>query len=187
MTPVIIAPMEIVTVPNEILRQKARPVKKFDQKLARLISEMKGTLLAHDEPKGVGLAAPQVGENLALCLVRIKEDQVLTLVNPEVVRMEVLKKKEKPTGEERAFEGCLSLPQIYSPVRRAKKLLVAYQDERGRKKKKSFSGFAARVVQHEIDHLEGILFIQRALEQSKPVYRLEKDEKGKEVFKEVRL
>ena len=179
--------MEIIAAPNKILNQKTRPVKKFDQKLARLISEMKEALLAHDEPRGVGLAAPQVGENLSLCLVRIKEDQILTLVNPEIIRQEVLKKKEKPTKEEKAFEGCLSLPQIYSPVRRAKKLLVHYQDERGRKKKKSFSGFAARIVQHEIDHLHGLLFIQRALEQSKPIYRLEKDEKGKEVFREMKL
>jgi peptide deformylase len=101
------------------------------------------------EAPGVGLAAPQVGEALQACVVEVK-DTLYELVNPRIVRA---------TGEDRDLEGCLSLPGYYAYVTRKEKVWVVAQNRNGKKIKVAGSGFLGRALQHELDHLDGKLFI----------------------------
>lgn len=110
---------------------------------------------------GVGLAAPQVGEGIALCIVGIKETPTrpdlekvqLTLINPEIVMTYGYRKP--------MWEGCISGSELYAQVPRYKKLRLKWQDERAHKHEADFDGFMAHVIQHEVDHLNGILYVDR--------------------------
>lgn len=142
--------LEIVTYPNDILLKKSRPITDpGDPKIKKLISDMTLTLNAHN---GIGLSAPQVGENIRLCIVE-NEDEQLVLVNPEI---------KKYSGKEMVMEeGCLSFPGKFIPVKRHMKVKVRSLDTNGKKQTIRAKGLLARVLQHEIDHLDGILFIDR--------------------------
>lgn len=106
--------------------------------------------------KGVGLAAPQIGENIRLILVQMNGKQFLPMVNPEISEFSL-----DNTYDE---EGCLSIPGEFGNVWRAKEVMVSFLDEVGRPKKLRLNDFSARIVQHEIDHLNGILFVDRISE-----------------------
>lgn len=172
--------LKIVTVPNPILTNKTKAVKKIDQKIKKLIKEMEETLVAQKDPEGVGLAAPQV--NIPLSLFIIKPDKkkpIKVFINPKIIKTESLsaqKTKKEKTKKRYKLEGCLSIPRIWGSVKRAKKIFLQYQNEKGEVKKEWFSGFEALIVQHEMDHLQGVLFTKRALEQKIPLYQ-EKDDK----------
>lgn len=145
--------LKIVTNPNPILRKKSVEIKKDEmasKKIQRLCLGMTKTMLARD---GIGLAAPQIGKNIRLCIVNIKNGP-LALINPKIIK----KSWAKEWGE----EGCLSLPNVFGEVRRHKKIICNYINEKGKKEKISAEGLLARVVQHEIDHLDGILFVDKA-------------------------
>ena len=146
--------LEIVTYPNEILKKKSHQIKNVqDPKIKKLISDMITTLDAHD---GIGLAAPQVGENIRLCIIR-NEHENLVLVNPEI---------KKLSGKKIIMEeGCLSFPGKFIPVLRHTKVKVKSLDAKGNKQIIRAKGLLARALQHEIDHLDGILFIERPQEQ----------------------
>lgn len=139
-----------------VLRQVARPVDRFDNGLQALIDDMFETL--HAAP-GVGLAAPQVGASLRVFVAEWPEDvedpeslKPYAIVNPVIV---------KANGEEEAEEGCLSIPGFVGDVRRATELVVKGKDRYGNKIRLLADGWLARIFQHEIDHLDGILFIDR--------------------------
>lgn len=139
---------------NEILRKKSQKVKQFDKKLAKLVKDMEVTV---KEEKGVGLAAPQVGVNQCVILVKMK-DRFFTMVNPEITAFS----QETDVKE----EGCLSLPDTWGKVRRATAVIVQFQDITGKNMTLELSDMEARIVQHETDHLHGILFTdQLALNQ----------------------
>ncbi len=171
--------LKIVTVPNPILTQLVKKVKKFDQELKDLIAEMEKTLEAQVDPQGVGLAAPQVGLSHALFIIKpSKKAKCEAFINPRILKAmentpEVLRDKSSNSTsgvkakkkQKTKLEGCLSIPKIWGPVERAKKVYLEYQDLNNRLHRKWFSGFKAIVIQHEIDHLSGILFSQRVLEQ----------------------
>ena len=143
--------LKILTDPNPILRRKALAIKDIGTKeLQKLIPLMIETMLSKD---GVGLAAPQIGQSVRLIAVRHK-DGSLVMANPKLVKKSLLKELDE--------EGCLSVPNIYGQVKRCKKITVKYLDENGRERKMSGEGMLARVIQHEIDHLDGILFIDKA-------------------------
>ncbi len=144
--------LKILKYPNDFLRKKAREVEDFkDPKLVGLVSDMVKTMEAE---KGIGLAAPQVGLNLRICVVKV--DNVLyELINPKIYSYS----RKKEIFE----EGCLSFPGKFFPVERPVKVKVKFRDIAGKKKKIKASGLLARVLQHEIDHLDGILVIDRAL------------------------
>lgn len=133
--------------PDPILRQKAVAIKKIDKDIKRLILDMGKTMKEKD---GAGLAAPQVGESIRLIVVNTK-DGVLALINPKITR--------RSWGKELGEEGCLSVPDFFAKVRRHKKIKVIYCDENNKQVKLSAAGLFARVIQHEIDHLNGVLFI----------------------------
>ncbi len=172
--------LKIVTAPNDILSLPAKPVINFDNSLKKLVKEMEKTLLAQKDPKGVGLAAPQVGESLAVFIMKAYPQSSLDVfINPKILSTYTQAKKsenkppkqsQKKTKQKKILEGCLSIPKIWSPIKRADKVLLQYQDLTGAVGQKWFSGFEAVIIQHEVDHLNGILFTQRALEQKIPLY-----------------
>jgi len=166
--------LKIVQAPNPILLQKTKEVKKIDKKIKKIIEEMKETLLAQNDPQGVGLAANQVGVDLSLFIIKPKKNSPISVfINPKILKVEEEKEEKRKKKEKKLkLEGCLSVPKIWGEVKRAKKVLLEYQtdDESFEKKQAWFSGFEAVIIQHEVDHLEGILFTQRALAQKQPLY-----------------
>lgn len=164
---------KIVDVKNSLLREKSRKVLKFDKKLQELIVDLKDTLAAQEDPEGVGLAAPQIGKSLQVFLMK-HEGMERVVINPHIV--EVADKKGKKVRRKKVLEGCLSLPHYYGPLVRPNHITIAFQDEKGEKHTEEFTGFLSQIVQHEIDHLNGVLFIDRILEQSAPLYLFHGDE-----------
>jgi peptide deformylase len=134
---------------DPVLREPARPVERFDDALRRLAEDMIQTM--QDAP-GVGLAAPQVGRSLRLVVFQVGEDPAQTLANP-VLRDE--------WGEQIGEEGCLSVPGLYYPVRRHLRVQAEGYDLDGHDVALEASELLARVLQHEVDHLNGVLFIDR--------------------------
>ncbi len=141
---------DIVLIGNPILRKKSQPVKKVDRYIEKLVEEMKKTLLKSEIP-AVGLSAPQIGELLRVIIYR-EDEKIHTLINPKI-----LKKEGKIIIE----EGCLSIPGVYGDVERANKILVSGVSITGKKIEVEKEGLPAVIIQHEIDHLDGILFIDR--------------------------
>lgn len=196
--------LEVITTPNPILIKKAEVVKKFDAKLAELISEMGKTLLATHDPKGVGLAAPQVGSALRIFQMKpTNKSKITTYINPVITKISddpnpyvgnsARIKKAKKAGKlkklkaNKLLEGCLSIPNIWGNVSRRRELTLEWQDEKGKKHTKTFSGFQAIIVQHEIDHLEGILFTKHVMQQNEKLYKSSKNEAGDDEFDEIKL
>lgn len=134
---------------DPVLRQKARPVERVDAGVRRLLAAMLQTMYAAE---GVGLAAPQVGVLQRMVVIDVG-DGPLELVNPEIIARE---------GEMDGVEGCLSLPGLVGDVLRSEKVTVRAQDGRGREREIEGEGLLARALQHEIDHLDGILFVDKA-------------------------
>lgn len=144
-------PLEIVKgKDNVILRTVSKPLKEINKKTAKLLKEMNKAM---KEAKGVGIAASQVGVNDRIFLALIDSKNVIAMINPEIIdhnnKMEVNE------------EGCLSLPGEWGPVPRYTELTVSYLDEKGEKRTLKLKGFNARVIQHEMDHLNATLFIDR--------------------------
>ncbi len=155
---------EIVTVPDPVLRRKAQKVRQFDAELQQLIEDMVETMRA---APGVGLAAPQVGVSQRVIVVEYGEDEdesrpprLYVVVNPEIV--------EVSPETEMGVEGCLSIPELVGEVERHQRIVVKGQNRRGQPIKLKLQGWVARIFQHEIDHLEGILFTDRAVRVWKP-------------------
>ena len=148
------SPLPVLTgTSNSVLRSVSLPIKKVDKNIQKLIKTMEVTV---KKAKGVGLAAPQIGENIRLILVQMNGKQFLPMVNPEISEFSL-----DNTYDE---EGCLSIPGEFGNVWRAKEVMVSFLDEVGRPKKLRLNDFSARIVQHEIDHLNGILFVDRISE-----------------------
>jgi len=136
----------IVMLGDPRLRLKGLPVDSFGRPLHELLDDLAQTM--RDAP-GVGLAAPQLGEAVQACVIEVS-DQLHELVNPMIVRA---------TGDDRDLEGCLSLPGYYAYVTRRERVWVVAQNRFGRKIRVAGSGLLGRALQHELDHLEGKLFI----------------------------
>ncbi len=177
----------IVKVPNPVLTAEASPIKSFDKKLEKLIADMKHTLLQCKNPKGVGLAAPQIGEPYKVFITRPREkDPIRVFVNPTIVSVDDTHTDGVPERDNK-LEGCLSIPNIWGKVTRATGLTLRYQDEYGNSKEEQFTGFLATIIQHETDHVNGILFTHRVLEQKGTFYQSARDKNGKEVLEEIEL
>lgn len=161
------------------LREKSKTVAKIDKKVLGVIADLKDTLAIQKEPEGVGLAAPQIGKNLRIFVVRYGRVK-RTVVNPKIIKITKTKAKKKTRARQTIMEGCLSLPHYYGALERASKVALEYTNEQGQLLKEEFKGFTAQIILHEIDHLNGILFIDRILEQKKNLYRL-KGRKWEEV------
>jgi len=151
--------LKILTGPdNKILRTKSIEIARKEikkKKIVNLLRDMRDTLSADD----LGLAAPQVGFNLRAVLVRLNSGtphaRVMAMINPEII--------SAGPETEIAEEGCLSLPNIFVKVKRLKSLTVKFFDERGEEQILEFKDLNARIIQHEIDHLDGILIVDKAI------------------------
>ncbi|OGN89659.1 MAG: peptide deformylase [Chloroflexi bacterium RBG_13_46_9] len=158
----------IHTVPDPVLRQKAKRVKTIDKSILKLIADMKETLSAAN---GVGLAAPQVGVSLRVIVVSIqhedKEKEEHCLINPEVIRR---------TGERTVNEGCLSIPGYVGEIVRSMQVRVKGMDETGKQVKIVAEDLLGEALEHEIDHINGILYVDH-LESQDKLHKLEPETK----------
>ena len=185
----------IVFVPNPILTAPAKSVEKIDKKILRVVREMKTTLVNTKNPKGVGLAAPQIGVLYRIFITRPTQDSPIEVfLNPEIIwlskEVSEIKRPEdgkRSTRKDKKLEGCLSIPNIWGYLKRPRKVKLRYMDLTGTTHEREFSGFTSTIVQHETDHVNGILFTQRVFEQKEKLYTIEENEKGEEKLVEVEI
>jgi peptide deformylase len=172
--------LDIVTIPAESLRKKSLPIEEITTEIRKFIDDMVETL---DSKPGLGLAAPQVGRNIRAVIIESKETRdedgnivyekipLMVLINPAITHYS----RDKIEMD----EGCFSVPNKYGPVTRPKKIKFEAINIDGKKVKGSASGLVARIIQHEIDHLDGILFIDKVSDPSKiKTIESEKDLEG---------
>lgn len=147
-------PLKIHYLGDRVLRQPAKRVARVDDDIRQLVREMLQTMYSQD---GVGLAAPQVGVHKQVIVIDDEPDNAANrpwiLINPKITRFS----KERCTDQ----EGCLSIPGVFLDVVRSTAIEVSYKDEYGRPQKLQTADFLARVIQHELDHLNGIVFVDR--------------------------
>jgi peptide deformylase len=157
------AVLDICKYPDPVLLQKAEPIKKIDVSLQKLIQDMIDTMYL---APGIGLAANQVGKPIRLVVFDVtpkdQDRNPSVIINPEIVEAE---------GEQTLEEGCLSVPDYYSDVKRSAKVLVRGLDAEGKSVEICGEGILATVLQHEIDHLDGILFIERISALKRALYK----------------
>ena len=143
--------LEVLKAGNPVLKRVSVPVERVDKKLKKLMDDMAETMYEND---GVGLAAPQIGQNIRLVVIDCQDEHgLLELINPVITFKE---------GEVVDTEGCLSVPDIYGEVTRAAKVKMEFMNRRGKRQHLTATGLLARCIQHELDHLEGQLFIDIA-------------------------
>lgn len=152
-------PLEIVTYPHPTLRHESRPVKRVDADLIRVVQDMFQLMYT---TRGIGLAANQVNLPLRLFVANLAassdEGEEVVFINPVITR---------PKGNEEAEEGCLSFPELYGPVKRPKQVTVNAYNLKGEEIQATVDGMLARVIQHETDHLDGVLFPDRMSDTAK--------------------
>jgi len=149
----ILAILTIVQHPSSILEQKCKQVTKFEDELHQLLDDMYETMIAAD---GVGLAAPQIGISKQIAVIEVDEEEGrLELINPKIVRR---------SGEQTDIEGCLSFPGLYGTVSRFYTITVKAKNRFGENFTLSADEYLARVIQHELDHLNGVLFTSKIIE-----------------------
>ena len=163
------AVLDIITYPDDRLKQVADDVKVFDHLLKELIQNLEDTMAAG--PGGVGIAAPQVGVMQRVVIVDVsqyprlknaKHHGHLVLINPEILEWQGMKKGR---------EGCMSVPDFTGNVIRADNIVLQALDENGELQKYEMEGFEARAVQHEIDHLDGLLFLDRLVSRRNDLFK----------------
>jgi peptide deformylase len=171
------AKREILIYPKDkfALRKKSDPINAFNRRTRQLIKDLKETLLSHTD--GIGLAAPQIGEILRVVTIRLggrsnwdsEDDSPIALVNPKII---------ESGNEDKDFDGCLSFPGLYGETIRPHYLRVIGLSEESKPFDRIFKGFDAVLVHHEIDHLDGVLFID-CIENLSDLYRMYIDDQGK--------
>ncbi len=185
--------LSIIKAPHPVLSQQAKTINKIDRNIIDLISQMEETLEHTTDPEGVGLAAPQVGKSLSLFIAKpTPKASTLIFINPKILSesqtREYLKRPKHSSAKDKGkLEGCLSLRNIWGTVLRHTKVSLSYTDEQGKSHTKTFSDFLATIIQHEVDHLNGVLFPKRVLEQGGILYKSRKNKKNEEVFEEIEL
>lgn len=172
--------MKVLTLGNELLRQKSLPVEEVNDEIKALIEEMFITMEAEN---GVGLAAPQVGRLLRLFVIEADDGIKRTFINPQITGMS--------TETCLLEEGCLSIPKLYEEIERPVKVSIQALNEHGKPFVLDADGFLARIIQHEYDHLEGIMYIDRGDPEFKEkaietIARREKRRLEKDALKQAR-
>ncbi len=165
--------LKILTIPDPRLKHKSSDIEVFDKELKKTIKDMYETL--YSSGNGIGLAAPQVDIRRRIVVIDLKEDgksYPMTFINPKIVKFS----DEKFINQ----EGCLSVPEYYADVERAKEVEVEWFDDMGVKYKKKLRGLLSICIQHEIDHLDGILFIDHlsALKRKMAIQKIKKSKKN---------
>jgi len=154
------AVMKITKLPEAVLREKAKKVPAIDASIKRLISDMVETMQQAD---GVGLAAPQVGISLRVAVLQMPGEKPFAIINPKVV---------KRSGDRQVVEGCLSVPGYQGEIKRSVSVIVKGLDQQGKEIRKKATGLLAQALEHEIDHLNGIVYVDR-IESEDKLYRIE--------------
>jgi peptide deformylase len=154
----------IRTLPDPLLKQRAKRVRTIDRSIKKLIRDMIETL--HSEPGRVGLAAPQIGIPLRVIVIGLPEEEDIAIINPEIVRRK---------GERLIDEGCLSVPSYLGQVKRAESVTVKGREPNGKEIRIKADGLLAQVLEHEIDHLNGILYLDH-LESMEQLHKIEPEE-----------
>jgi len=149
------AVIPIRELPDPVLRQKAKRVRNIDGSIRRLIADMLETM--HAAP-GVGLAAPQVGVLLRVIVIGMPEDEDVAIINPQIIRR---------TGERLVNEGCLSIPGYVGEIKRAESVRVKGKDQNGKEIRIKADELMAQALEHEIDHLNGVLYVDHLESQDK--------------------
>lgn len=177
---------KIVTFREPKLRTETKEIKIIDKKILEILEDMRETLKVQKDPKGVGLAATQIGYPLKLFMM-VDHGNIITIFNPKIITLSKSDNDPKGEDEEYIMEGCLSLPHFYGPVKRSWKVELKYDSPEMTNDKwqlihkhETFEGFVAQIIQHETDHLNGKLFVDRLLEQKRQLYQL-KNKKWHEV------
>jgi peptide deformylase len=160
------AVLQIRTLPDPILRQKAKRVTRIDASVQRLIDAMIETLRA--DANRAGLAAPQVGKLLRIAVIELPEQELITLINPEIVKKE---------GERIVQEGCLSIPGYFGEIKRAVTVKVKAKDRDGKEFRLKAEGLLAQALEQEIEHLDGVLYIDH-LESEDKLFEAVEEEEG---------
>jgi peptide deformylase len=155
------AVLQIRTLPDPILRQKAKRVTRIDNSVQKLIDDMIDTLRA--DPNRAGLAASQVGVLLRIAVIELPEQELITLINPEMVKKE---------GERIVQEGCLSIPGYFGEIKRAVTVKVKAKDRHGKQFRLKAEGLLAQALEQEIEHLDGVLYIDH-LESEEKLFETE--------------
>jgi peptide deformylase len=158
------AVLQILTLPDPLLREKAKRVARIDKSVRKLIDDMIDTL--HADPNRAGLAAPQVGVLLRVAVIELPEQELITLINPEIVKKE---------GERIVQEGCLSIPGYFGEIKRAVTVKVKAKDRDGKEFRLKAEGLLAQALEQEIEHLDGILYIDH-LENQDKLFEVVKEE-----------
>lgn len=156
--------LPIRTLPDPVLRQKAKRIRTIDNSIQKLVSDMLETM--HADAGRVGLAAPQVGISLRVLVIGIPEEEDIVLINPEIV---------KRKGERLIDEGCLSVPGYFGQVKRAESITAKGRDQNGKEIRIKAEGLLAQALEHEIDHLNGILYFDH-LEDMEQLHKIEPEE-----------
>ncbi len=166
----------LVFAPDPVLTSKAKPVNKIDKKILGIIKDLKDTLLGCSDPIGVGLAAPQINIPLQIFIIKpTAHDDIEVFINPKVIKVS----KHKQTEGNDILEGCLSIHNTWAKIKRGKSIEIEYLTPEGKLQRQLFTNNKAHIIQHELDHLQGILFTQRALAQKQKLYKIVKA-RGKE-------
>ena len=158
------AVLPIRTLSDPILKQKSKRVSTIDGSIKRLIRNMIETI--HSEPGRVGLAAPQIGIPLRVIVIGLPEEEDIAIINPEIVRRR---------GERLIDEGCLSVPGYFGQIKRAESVTVKGRDQNGKEIRIKANGLLAQVLEHEIDHLNGVLYLEH-LESMEQLRKIEPEE-----------
>lgn len=156
--------LPIRTFPDPVLKQKAKRVRTIDGSIKKLIRDMIETM--HAESGRVGLAAPQIGIPLRVIVIGLPEEKNIAIINPEIVRRK---------GERLVDEGCLSIRGYFGQIKRAETVTVKGRDPNGKEIRIKADGFLAQVLEHEIDHLNGILYLDH-LESMDQLRKIEPEE-----------
>lgn len=185
--------LPIIQAPNSVLGSITKPIGKIDKTIKNLIAEMTESLLYAKDPEGVGLAAPQVGKSLQLFIIKESpKDPLLVFINPTLTIPKGMKLPSEDSNQDKEnhevkLEGCLSLQDVWGIVHRYPEVELTYLDEYGKSQTKRFDGFLSTIIQHEYDHLQGILFPRRVLEQKGQLYKSVKNKKGEIEFEELKV
>ncbi|MCJ7792933.1 MAG: peptide deformylase [Candidatus Marinimicrobia bacterium] len=177
---------KIITVPDSKLRQVSKPVKKIDNKIKQLVKDLIDTAQAAEEPKGVGLSAIQIKKPIRVFVIK-RGNKFTPFINPQITWQSKKMLADVLEKENLILEGCLSVPGYYGFVNRPASVKMKWQDLEDKNHQEKFIEKEATFVQHELDHLNGILFVDHVLKQGGKIYKLEKDKQGKEIFVEVEI
>ena len=161
--------LPIITVPHPTLRKKAQLVESITPEIKQFLQNLEETLIHAEDPEGVAIAAPQVNRSLRIFITRL-HNRTHFYLNPQIIYKSDNLTLGGKTPDKPTLEGCLSIPHLYGPVLRPDKIRIQAMDENGGQFTKTLKSFEARVVLHEYDHLEGILFTDHTLSQNQPLY-----------------